>query len=124
MALELAAGGHSVLGQLRIPVSLPRGSEPNRTGAGRAAAGRVFRGEHGRLIAWLVRRFGDIGIAGAAAGEAIRAALEQRGARHQGGLHARPRHAPRAYRPVGVTTGYGACSSAATRRSHLRHGSR
>ena len=41
---------------------------------GTAAAGRVFREEHGRLIAWLVRRFGDIDIAGAAAGEAVRAA--------------------------------------------------
>jgi predicted RNA polymerase sigma factor len=30
---------------------------------GTAAAGRVFRAEHGRLIAPLVRRFGDIGIA-------------------------------------------------------------
>ncbi|KAA1415546.1 sigma-70 family RNA polymerase sigma factor [Nocardioides humilatus] len=38
---------------------------------------RVFREEYGRLIASLVRRFGDIDIAEEAAGEALLAALEK-----------------------------------------------
>ena len=42
----------------------------------RAAVERVFREEYGRLIASLVRRFGDIDIAEEAAGEALVAALE------------------------------------------------
>src|SRR6266542_3376183 len=44
---------------------------------GTAAVERVFREEYGRLIASLVRRFGDIDIAEEAAGEAIVAALEK-----------------------------------------------
>lgn len=43
----------------------------------RAAVERIFRDEHGRLIASLVRRFGDIDIAEDAAGEALVAALEK-----------------------------------------------
>jgi len=42
-----------------------------------AAVERVFREEYGRLIASLVRRFGDIGIAEEAAGEALVTALEK-----------------------------------------------
>lgn len=42
-----------------------------------AAVERIFRAEHGRLIASLVRRFGDIDIAEDAAGEALVAALEK-----------------------------------------------
>ncbi len=42
-----------------------------------AAVERVFREEYGRLIASLVRRFGDIEIAEEAAGEALLAALEK-----------------------------------------------
>lgn len=42
-----------------------------------AAVERVFREEYGRLIASLVRRFGDIDIAEDAAGEALVAALEK-----------------------------------------------
>ncbi len=42
-----------------------------------AATERVFREEYGRLIASLVRRFGDIELAEEAAGEAIVAALEK-----------------------------------------------
>ena len=42
-----------------------------------AAVERVFRDEYGRLIASLVRRFGDIDIAQEAAGEALVAALEK-----------------------------------------------
>jgi RNA polymerase sigma-70 factor (ECF subfamily) len=42
-----------------------------------AAVERVFREEYGRLIATLVRRFGDIDIAEEAAGEALVAALER-----------------------------------------------
>src|SRR5690348_15498132 len=42
-----------------------------------AAVERVFREEYGRLIASLVRRFGDIDIAEEAAGEALVAALER-----------------------------------------------
>ena len=38
---------------------------------------RVFREEYGRLIACLVRRFGDIDIAEEAAGAALVAALEK-----------------------------------------------
>jgi RNA polymerase sigma-70 factor (ECF subfamily) len=38
---------------------------------GTAAVERVFREEYGRLIASLVRRFGDIDIAEEAAGEAL-----------------------------------------------------
>ena len=44
---------------------------------GTAAVERVFRQEYGRLIASLVRRFGDIDIAEAAASEAMVAALEK-----------------------------------------------
>lgn len=42
-----------------------------------AAVERIFREEYGRLIASLVRRFGDIDIAEEAAGEALVAALEK-----------------------------------------------
>jgi RNA polymerase sigma-70 factor (ECF subfamily) len=45
--------------------------------AGTAAVERVFREEYGRLIASLVRRFGDIDVAEEAAGEALVAALER-----------------------------------------------
>jgi len=44
---------------------------------GTAAVERVFRQEYGRLIASLVRRFGDIDLAEEAAGEALLAALEK-----------------------------------------------
>src|SRR6476619_4695365 len=44
---------------------------------GTAAVERVFREEYGRLIASLVRRFGDIDIAEEAAGEALVAALQK-----------------------------------------------
>ena len=44
---------------------------------GTAAVERVFREEYGRLIASLVRRFGDLDIAEEAAGEALLAALEK-----------------------------------------------
>ncbi len=93
-----------------------------------AAVERVFREEYGRLIAWLVRRFGDIDLAEEAAGEALVAALEKwaesgvplnpggwltttagnraidriRREKLQrqapGGLHAPRRHGPRAHR--------------------------
>ncbi|MCA1721657.1 MAG: RNA polymerase sigma factor [Actinobacteria bacterium] len=43
----------------------------------KVAVERVFRAEYGRLIAALVRRFGDIGLAEEAAGEALVAALEK-----------------------------------------------
>ena len=42
-----------------------------------AAVERIFRAEYGRLIASLVRRFGDIDVAEDAAGEALVAALEK-----------------------------------------------
>src|SRR5919112_3405729 len=45
--------------------------------AGAVAVERVFREEYGRLIASLVRRFGDIDIAEEAAGEALLTALEK-----------------------------------------------
>ena len=44
---------------------------------GARAVERVFREEYGRLIASLVRRFGDIDLAEEAAGEALVAALER-----------------------------------------------
>jgi RNA polymerase sigma-70 factor, ECF subfamily len=44
---------------------------------GRAAVERVFREEYGRLIASLVRRFGDIDLAEEAAGQALLTALEK-----------------------------------------------
>src|SRR6476659_2280912 len=44
---------------------------------GTAAVERVFREEYGRLIASLIRRFGDIDIAEEAASEALVAALEK-----------------------------------------------
>jgi RNA polymerase sigma-70 factor, ECF subfamily len=44
---------------------------------GAAAVERVFREEYGRLIASLVRRFGDIDLAEEAAGEALVTALEK-----------------------------------------------
>ncbi|WP_028657212.1 RNA polymerase sigma factor [Nocardioides sp. J54] len=43
----------------------------------RAAVEQIFREEYGRIIASLVRRFGDIDIAEEAAGEALVAALEK-----------------------------------------------
>ena len=43
----------------------------------RAAVERIFRDEYGRLIASLVRRFGDIDLAEDAAGEALVTALEK-----------------------------------------------
>ncbi|MGN6574845.1 MAG: RNA polymerase sigma factor, partial [Nocardioides sp.] len=43
----------------------------------KAAVERVFREEYGRLIASLVRRFGDIDLAEEAAGEALVTALEK-----------------------------------------------
>ena len=45
--------------------------------SGTTAVERVFREEYGRLIASLVRRFGDIDLAEEAAGEALVAALEK-----------------------------------------------
>ncbi|MEZ0577421.1 RNA polymerase sigma factor [Nocardioides sp. MH1] len=48
-----------------------------RPSPGSAAIERVFREEYGRLIASLVRRFGDIDIAEEAAGEALLTALEK-----------------------------------------------
>jgi RNA polymerase sigma-70 factor (ECF subfamily) len=54
--------------------------DPGRHGPGREGAAtveRVFRDEYGRLIASLVRRFGDIDLAEEAAGEALVAALEK-----------------------------------------------
>ena len=45
--------------------------------ASHAEVERVFREEYGRLIASLVRRFGDIDVAEEAAGEALVAALEK-----------------------------------------------
>jgi RNA polymerase sigma-70 factor, ECF subfamily len=54
----------------------PSMQDPSMQG-GRAAVERVFREEYGRLIASLVRRFGDIDIAQEAAGEALVAALEK-----------------------------------------------
>ncbi len=45
--------------------------------SGTAAVERVFREEYGRLIASLVRRFGDIDIAEEAAAEALVTALER-----------------------------------------------
>ncbi|QSR28649.1 RNA polymerase subunit sigma-24 [Nocardioides aromaticivorans] len=50
--------------------------DPDATSA-RTAVERIFREEYGRLIASLVRRFGDIDIAEEAAGEALVAALEK-----------------------------------------------
>ncbi|MFC4783596.1 RNA polymerase sigma factor [Nocardioides sp. MAHUQ-72] len=47
------------------------------TETGTAAVERVFREEYGRLIATLVRRFGDIDLAEEAAGEALMIALER-----------------------------------------------
>src|SRR3954452_1006481 len=65
-------------------VASPDPLEPSRSRAGTpsvthetAAVERVFREEYGRLIASLVRRFGDIDIAEEAAGEALVAALEK-----------------------------------------------
>lgn len=43
----------------------------------RARIDRVFRDEHGRVVASLARRFGDLDIAEDAAGEALVAALQQ-----------------------------------------------
>ncbi len=43
----------------------------------RAAIERIYREEYGRIVASLVRRFGDIDIAEEAAGEALLAAVER-----------------------------------------------
>ena len=52
--------------------------EPARPGEdGTAAVERVFREEYGRLVASLVRRFGDLDVAEEAAGEALVTALEK-----------------------------------------------
>ena len=45
--------------------------------AAHAAIERIFREEYGRVIASLVRRFGDIDVAEEAAGEALVVALER-----------------------------------------------
>ena len=51
--------------------------EPDRSRhEGALAVERVFRAEYGRLVASLVRRFGDIDLAEEAAGEALVVALE------------------------------------------------
>src|ERR1044072_6943786 len=50
---------------------------PAATAVTTAAVERVFREEYGRLIASLVRRFGDIDIAEEAAGEALVTAPEK-----------------------------------------------
>ena len=58
----------------------PDRDEPRREGAGgdgAVAVERVFRAEYGRLVASLVRRFGDIDLAEEAAGDALVAALEK-----------------------------------------------
>src|SRR3712207_6695218 len=64
--------------------SVPSTASPDPPGRGdttvqgqTAAVDRVFREEYGRLIASLVRRFGDIDLAEEAAGEALVAALEK-----------------------------------------------
>ena len=48
-----------------------------RSPAAHAEIERIFRDEHGRVIASLARRFGDIDVAEEAAGEALVAALER-----------------------------------------------
>jgi RNA polymerase sigma-70 factor (ECF subfamily) len=48
-----------------------------RSGAAAGEVERVFREEYGRLVASLVRRFGDIDLAEEAAGEALVTALEK-----------------------------------------------
>jgi RNA polymerase sigma-70 factor (ECF subfamily) len=53
-----------------VPDTLPEATA-------QAAVERIFREEYGRLIASLVRRFGDIDIAEEAAGEALLTALEK-----------------------------------------------
>ena len=118
-----------------------------------AAVERVFREEYGRLIASLVRRFGDIDIAEEAAGEALVAALENW---PESGVPPNPggwltttagnraidlirrekqrdaKHqaacmyygdTPTSTPDRSRTTGCGWCSPAATRRSHRRRGS-
>ncbi len=86
VALKLAAeGSKACRRQGRGPsVRRPRLSRLSRhpmtapdDADGTAAVERVFREEYGRLIASLVRRFGDIDIAEEAAGEALVAALEK-----------------------------------------------
>ncbi len=121
---------------------------------GTAAVERVFREEYGRLIASLVRRFGDIDLAEEAAGEALVVALEKwpatgvppnpgawltttagnraidriRREKLRDAKHqaALMIHDDTPPEPTGSsrTTGYGCCSPAATRRSRLRRGSR
>jgi len=56
---------------------MPPTGDGGTTQGGTAAVERVFREEYGRLIASLVRRFGDIDLAQEAAGEALVAALEK-----------------------------------------------
>src|SRR5664279_1391858 len=117
-----------------------------------AAVERVFRQEYGRLIASLVRRFGDIDIAEEAAGEALVAALEKwpesgvppnpggwltttagnraidriRREKHRDAKNQRP-SCTTTTRPTSTpersrTTDCGCCSPVATRRSHRRRG--
>ncbi|SDI43291.1 RNA polymerase sigma factor [Nonomuraea jiangxiensis] len=52
----------------------PRADRPAETGA-RASVEAIFREEHGRLLAALVRRFGDLDLAEEVASEAVEAAL-------------------------------------------------
>ena len=80
-------------------VRRPRLSRPERRltdAGGTAAVERVFREEYGRLIASLVRRFGDIDIAEEAAGEALVAALEKRRPVHCLRAGRQSLHCPRA----------------------------
>ena len=48
-----------------------------RSPAAHAEIERIFRDEHGRVVASLARRFGDIDVAEEAAGAALVAALER-----------------------------------------------
>ena len=51
--------------------------EPGRAGAAGAQLAAVFRAEHGRVVASLARRFGDLDLAEDATGEALLVAAER-----------------------------------------------
>src|SRR5450755_4389197 len=55
----------------------PQRADPQRADPQRADLDRVFRAEHGRVVATLARRFGDIDIAEEAAQEAYLIALQR-----------------------------------------------
>ena len=81
-----------------------------------AAIERIYREEYGRIVASLVRRFGDIDIAEEAAGEALLAAVER-----WPGTAYRPTPAAGSPRPPATARSTGSAASPTATPSTRRH---